>query len=117
MVRKLKNVPAVVGSAFMAVMSAVSPVFASGTDWSTSLGDETGFVNMFNNIGGVYIKWAWFAGIIGALGWLLTKADEKKSAIFKGIAIGVIAGYIIFAIGGSNWYTVFSSVSGWFTKA
>lgn len=114
----LRGISASAGAAILAALSTVNQVLASTgnstDDWSGKLGDQGGFVKMFNSIGGVYIKWAWFAGIIGILGWLFTRADEKKSAVFKGIAIGVMAGYIVFAIGGDNWFNVFSAITGWF---
>lgn len=83
--------------------------------WDT-LKNTSGVSENFDNIGEVYMHWAWAPGILGLLMWFLSKANDKKAAVGKGIAFGVIAGYVIFGIGGDNWSSLLQSVSDSFSS-
>lgn len=77
--------------------------FADDGLWSSAKDQEvdaetgSGIGQIFDQIGGFYIKYAWFFGIAGALIWFL--GDERKAPVGKKILIGVIIGYAIFGAG------------------
>lgn len=78
-------------------------------EW-TELENTTGFKTMFNNIGRIYIKWAWFFGGVAAVIYFLSRGNEKKAAAAKAVIVGVIIGYIIFAFGGDVIEKIFMSL-------
>ncbi len=105
--------------AYVGLIIAVAILFAllmSHNVYCDNLFDNDGSasVTAFDTIGKVYFKFAWFFGAAGAVGWFVKKSDEKKSAVFKTIVIGIIAGYIIFALGGAFWQSTFQTIASWF---
>lgn len=103
---KIETVGCTLAVSASMLLANTMTAFCDG-DWE-SLKDSSGFITVFDNIGSIYIKWAWFFGGFALLGYLLFKADDKKSAICRNIALGVLGGYIVFGFGGA-------AIQGFFT--
>ena len=69
-----------------------------------------GFSTLFTNIGNVYMKWAWFFGGIALVVYLISRGNEKRAAAAKATLIGIIAGYVVFGLGGAVISGVFQSI-------
>lgn len=110
-ISKAKNV---LCSTKTVVMGAFATIIASSRmtcDGWKALANDKGFIEVFNNIGTIYMKWAWFFGAIGIVCWFVFGANDKKSAVAKGVVLGVCAGYIIFAFGGNVISSLFYMIS------
>ena len=83
--------------------------------WDT-LKNTDGISTNFDNIGEVYMHWAWAPGIIALVMYFMSKANDKKATAAKGVVFGVVAGYIIFGIGGDNWSSLLQSISDSFSS-
>lgn len=93
-----------------------NPSNSSGS--SNSFWNDTGagVVKFFDNVGGVYVKWAWIFGTFAFIVWMWRPAGDKYGDAAKKIFTGVIVGYIVFALGGAFMSNTFSEIGTWFTS-
>jgi hypothetical protein len=108
---KLKQLTVAVYATISGFMFSANQMLCDTTDagWS-DLENSTGFQTIFDQIGKVYFKWAWFVGGLAFVIYMTSKGNEKKAGAAKATIIGIIAGYIVFGFGGTVIEALFTSI-------